>query len=1549
MIRQGQLDSGAVESRLQASISVRGTGRRSCRGGDGARMVNSNSEVQSDSFDQLEGRFLLQNVNGLTEEKAAEIFTFLREDSKGGWLILLLTELNVDWRESRDSLKMLTRWPVHRHAHFSHNTFDRKARLFQPGGVAIVSLGTAAAKVLHTERDPSGLGRWCSVRYQLRSSTLWVIVVYRPCLATGPDTVYQQHVRRLRLEEGSQEPRGAIISDLAGVISRYKEDGSFVVVGGDFNEDIRGLQIPGVREATSRFDSSATYQRGSVPIDGFYTSQTLPVTRGGILPFYTVCTSDHAAVWMSTSVFMAYKSVPRPIRRLQMGNQQSVSQYLSFFKSHLREDASDEEATALMVSSEAQCRRVHTGGMQSSPAFTTALLLVRLWRLRIKRKQGGRVNVSLLIRLETKLGLLDGHSVLSMELLPMLEALSQARTAYKSIRKQHQTLRYRHLHQLALSESGFEAMLERERLRSVFRRLQEAIPSKPKRQLYMVLDVDGSWRDDQVTVNASIVDENIRRFTQTKDTPLRMEPLRSLLGDLAETTVADEILNGIFVPPVGVDPYFVDLLPFLRRPETVYDVDPFTETGFKQGWKKMKEFTGCQGPLHFGHFQAIASDPLLSQWALSRLYDGFFSGASPDRWKIGTDIMIEKKAGVYNVDKLRTILLFQPDFNFGNKVIGRAMMRQAEALHLIPEAQYGSRHGKSASQQLLNKVCLFELSRVQNIPMGYCSTDAKSCYDRIVHSFAALTMRKLGLPKVVVTTMFEVVRSMAHYVSTGFGISNFTYSHPQSDPFQGVGQGNGAGPAIWAAVSAPLLEYLNSRGRGVVFQSPLSHGSFGVSSLAFVDDTDVVAGIREEESTLDDQIIQMITAQVKDWSGVLRVSGGAIVPEKSFYWVLNYNQGKLCCRERGPALSALDSAGHEGFIPFLSVSDSRRTLGAMINPEGTWVDQRAKMRTAIEEWAESSRIANLSRYDAMIELKARVFPKLFYALEVTSFHQRDCRYIMAPALKVGLNLCGVVRTLPRQIVFGPEELLGLGIHDIYMVQGVKHLQALSFYGPMDDSLTGNLIRCLMEEAMMKVGLGRSVLSVSFEEFGMLLTHGWVKTLWRFCYEFNIEVEDWLPAIPLLREHDQYIMRVAKQVLQSKDNSSLLSINKCRLALKVVSLADITFGNGRTVLESIQRGISPRWTQRSNLRFVQTYPTSADWMVWRTFLGRVFPLRTPLGRWYSSNSVSCFLSELEDQLFIKHQLGWMKYSRVAASRSIRFTRFRREGTLVDDLPMGALNTVVDEKTNGLICWGGGTTVPSGGLRSSAIEVSWKDDMFGVDIGSFSEGLQGSQLLMCSDGSFKDGHGTSSWIALNGDLEAGGDMVVPDGVHCAYRSELAGILGGLRFVDSLSVAVLPQEVSFHCDGLSALQTAFGCLPIQESSSHYDLLRAIRVLRGSITQKGVRLIPVHVAGHADDRREVGPLTLAETLNIRMDLRAKAFWALNNERGWPKVSLSGSCVVRWQQSPVEVKDLGDCIAGAQLKEYWRKVKEVPLSSHLDWQSFSKATRLVRRGKEFF
>ena len=73
--------------------------------------------------------------------------------------------------------------------------------------------------------------------------------------------------------------------------------------------------------------------------------------------------------------------------------------------------------------------------------------------------------------------------------------------------------------------------------------------------------------------------------------------------------------------------------------------------------------------------------------------------------------MLEKKKGVFRVDKLRTILLFEADANHNNKLIGRTAMRNAEKLELLAPEQYGSRKNKSAIYHCLNKQLTFDILR----------------------------------------------------------------------------------------------------------------------------------------------------------------------------------------------------------------------------------------------------------------------------------------------------------------------------------------------------------------------------------------------------------------------------------------------------------------------------------------------------------------------------------------------------------------------------------------------------------------------------------------------------------------------------------------------------------------------------------------------------------------------------------------------------------------------------------------------------------------------
>jgi hypothetical protein len=160
------------------------------------------------------------------------------------------------------------------------------------------------------------------------------------------------------------------------------------------------------------------------------------------------------------------------------------------------------------------------------------------------------------------------------------------------------------------------------------------------------------------------------------------------------------------------------------------------------------------------------------------------------------------------------------------KLFGRQMMQHAEAASLIAPEQFGSRKNHTAIRQALNKVLTYDLARASHKPAAMCSNNAKSCYDCIVHSVAKAAKMRLGAPPIPIDLMFETIQRLQHFIRTAYGDSEILFGgdhRPGNPPKHGVGQGNGCGPAIWAAVSTPPLDLLRANGAGVDLQAAISH------------------------------------------------------------------------------------------------------------------------------------------------------------------------------------------------------------------------------------------------------------------------------------------------------------------------------------------------------------------------------------------------------------------------------------------------------------------------------------------------------------------------------------------------------------------------------------------------------------------------------------------------------------------------------------------------------------------------------------------------------
>jgi hypothetical protein len=539
--------------------------------------------------------------------------------------------------------------------------------------------------------------------------------------------------------------------------------------------------------------------------------------------------------------------------------------------------------------------------------YSHALICHRFWVLLFKRRTGRKVGAKYLQRVAREAGLVP-H--INEPLHEVLRRRDDAWEAYKQVKKKSRPKRDTFLEGLATAreEAGMEKaakgliiLKHRERQRHRSRILKSILNPTQRKGLARVKRPDvgvwdngewrGTWKEvtDKDGVEDACLFENNRKLHQASKTDLMQPEVIDILGPTGCSSAATDLLyNGV----LGDLPLYLNdpSLAYIRECQVPYEVKwrgifslDHSTTGFSTGWQKAKEATSSSySMIHFGHYIARSHDPELAAMDAAFARIPAISGYSPNRWQNGLNVMMDKKAGEIRVTKLRTLVLFEADFNQNNKSMARSMMANAEKYNLIAPEHYGSRKHHNAQDQGLNKVLLFDILRQKR------QRAALNSVDRIVHTAAGLTMRRVGAPAAVIESSFTTIAKLEHYIRTVYGDSTKSFtSRNDKLPPQGVGQGNGTGPGIWAVASTPIFDSMRRRGYGLYLESPLSGEKSHFVGYAFVDDTDLCTSDPPGEAAAA-TLIPRVQESLNWWESSCRTTGGAVVPEKSHWFLIDF-------------------------------------------------------------------------------------------------------------------------------------------------------------------------------------------------------------------------------------------------------------------------------------------------------------------------------------------------------------------------------------------------------------------------------------------------------------------------------------------------------------------------------------------------------------------------------------------------------------------------------------------------------------------------------------
>jgi hypothetical protein len=1581
------------------------------------------------------------NINGVPssseDPKNKLIFNSIADSQLG---IIGMAEMNRCWHllQDKDKWRSRTRgWWESAHHNLGYNKQDKElSTAFQPGGTATISTNSFCHRIIKSGQDPKGLGRWTWTLYKGRQNVkLRVISMYRPCKPNvpGPNTAYSQQQRFFNRIGDNRCPRAAILEDLGNCITQWRNNGDQIILGGDFNEDVCGdnisqwsqsLQLTNAIGMKYDIKEKATYHRGSQSIDGIFISHTIQPVKMGYAPF-GIFPSDHRCIWIDITTVNAFgyrlpHSIKPSARRLKSDNPRVRNRWLDIYEDFLRQHDLHTRQYALEASidgqlSEAQiieyeyirskrmegikladlkCRKLHMGEVPFSAKYKELTSKIELWKAVVKKKRHCKFSQSKLRRLERMTGV---DNSLHCSLPQALEKERECYLAYWDLKKHARHERQTFLEQKARSiatESGgrtasiIKQLISREKQREASRRIKCTLHQIRNSGVTKVEIGGDNMETVEITTKTGIeracMDENRNKFQQTQNTPCMMEPLRSALGGIGTTDACRDILRGEYVPPQGTPSFTREFLVQLQKPTAFSSPPPtasITKATFQSGWKKMKESTssGISG-LHFGHMKACAMRDFTSNFESSLSHIPYNTGYAPLAWSYGIDVMIQKKERLNLVSKLRTITLTEADFNFNNKVLGKETLRHAEANNLIAKEQYGSRKGKSSIVHAINKRLTFDIMRQTRFNGALCSNDAKSCYDRILHSVASLAYQRLGIPMPPVQCMLNSIQNMKHHIRTSYGDSSFTMQNDTLIPFQGALQGNGASPATWVIISSPLLNMLRAADNGGHFIEPISKKHSHIVGYAFVDDTDLIQFDARDPNMTEEATLDNMQESINRWEGGLKATGGAIVPGKSFVYPIIFDfddKGQWHYRKVDDIDYQFTVPDHNDVIqPLeqLEVHDGRCTLGVHLAPDGNNKAAISHLRRKAEEWRDYIKTGHLNKKDAWLATESTIMKSLLYPLPALTLTEKECNYILAPVLEAGLQSSAICKNYPRAVTYGPKEEGGLNLPSLYTQQGVQRIATISDCLSSND-MTGELLRTTIEAAKVEIGVGRSLFSLDYKLYSHLLTDTWIKDTWKFAREHNIDLIDKVTSnLTLHRQNDLFLMEVI--VHHGFSKSELQKINRCRLYLQVTSLSDISCGYG-TKYSNAYNCTYDHTIPHHHLWPKQTKPNGNAISVWRRALRICFPRNNgtmihSLGNWLYRPNLEWrwFFSPQSHLIYQRHGAVWRIWRRRHRAGILGINpiyRYETNGLARPRNSVRATIVRINASTLRLSGWSHHLdTTPFAFSEHSNTGWLLREAETAVNIDVIKHSIEEGTATAVSDGSFSasEQRGSAGWIiedddqlqSIHGQIECPGSPTS----QCAHRSELSGILGIITHVNYLCKRhnIQAGSIKIGCDGLGAIQSVCSGIHAKSSFKHFDIINSITK---SIQNSPLHWNFFHIKGHQDDFLTFDQLDRPAQLNTIVDDSAKNKLSSLLQQQPPQhrpqhlphedveVYWTNNRFIKTKISSLLVRTLTLHLQTSIIRKYWIKKRKFSQLSEtfIDWEASKKSRLGIDRSRQ--
>jgi len=161
-------------------------------------------------------------------------------------------------------------------------------------------------------------------------------------------------------------------------------------------------------------------------------------------------------------------------------------------------------------------------------------------------------------------------------------------------------------------------------------------------------------------------------------------------------------------------------------------------------------------------------------------------------WKVVWNMYLEKIPGSPYINRLRTLHLFEGDYNLILKwYSSRGFLQKAEQHHRLHNSQGGGRPGCSAIDLACKKLVLSDHIRITRTTAIDVSKDVARCFDRMIESCMNLSCHQQGADVQYLKLHALLQQTFRYYVKHAQGILTEFNQHSNIDPWYSAGQGAG--------------------------------------------------------------------------------------------------------------------------------------------------------------------------------------------------------------------------------------------------------------------------------------------------------------------------------------------------------------------------------------------------------------------------------------------------------------------------------------------------------------------------------------------------------------------------------------------------------------------------------------------------------------------------------------------------------------------------------------------------------------------------------------